>query len=602
MKEPRKPSAFINDIPLKYKFLFIYLMCVLLPILVINALFYVQISRSVEVRERENLVISVDRVAYDLMQIVNECVAISNTVAADRPFMDMLDYPYPDNEAYYDTYNDYLRDKLRQYSNLHSYIYYMGIYTSNPTIQNGSSYFSLSEEDKNSEWYRRISGSPDNVLLTSYQGTNPLNPPQQEVFVSLIRRLDNFTGQPYSKYLRIDLRLSSLQELFAKERNYLGFKLLDEQNRVVLASDRSYSSLDANALLKVDNSLDQPSGQIVHTLSSASFTEGWRLVGTPEGRETNQEMSRALRLSLILALCTIIIPTLLMMVVIRSYNLRIRLLYKHMKLVKYEQFESIDMYEGKDEIGGLIRSFNLMTGKIRNLINDVYKLEIQKKDLDLERVRAELKYLESQVDPHFLFNTLNAILVICKKYKYEEVTDVIRNLALIMRRLLSWKDDLITVEEEISFIEMYLQIEKFRFQSRFSYELAVDPAVLKYRIPKMSIQALVENSCKHGLQSVKWARTIHVSATRVDTGLLITVADNGKGIEKEKLEWILNHLDTEQDSGKNVGLRNVYKRLKLYYNGRATFSIESTEYERTVITIHIPDDLSLVPEVEESHV
>ncbi|WP_238649469.1 sensor histidine kinase [Paenibacillus piscarius] len=602
MKEPRKPSAFINDVPLKYKFLFIYLMCVLVPILVINALFYVQISRSVEARERENLEISVDRVAYDLMQIVNECVAISNTVAADRPFLEMMDYNYPDNEAYYDAYNDSLKDKLRQYSNLHSYIYFMGIYTSNPTIQNGSSYSILSDADKNSEWYRKISGSSDNVLLTSYQGTNPLNPPQQEIFVSVIRKLDNFSGQPYTKYLRIDLRLSSMQALFGKERDYLGFKLLDEQNRVVLASDRSYSSLDANALLKTDTSLGQQSNQIIRPLSGATFTEGWRLVGMPEGRKINHEMSRALRLSLILALCTTIIPTLLMMVVIRSYNLRVRLLYKHMKLVKYEQFENIDIYEGKDEIGGLIRSFNLMTGKIRNLINDVYKLEIQKKDLDLERVRAELKYLESQVDPHFLFNTLNAILVICKKYKYEEVTDVIRNLALIMRRLLSWKDDLITVEEEISFIEMYLQIEKFRFQSRFSYELEIDPAVLKYRIPKMSIQALVENSCKHGLQSVKWARTIQVSAARADSGLLIRVADNGKGIEKDKLEWILNHLDTEQDSGKNVGLRNVYKRLMLYFNGKATFSIESTEYERTVITIHIPDDLSLVPEVEESHV
>lgn len=564
--------------------------------------FYVQISRNVEVRERENLGISVDRVVYDLMQIVNECVAISNTVAADRPYMEMMDYAYPDNEAYYDAYNDFLKDKLRQYSNLHSYIYWMGIYTSNPTIQNGSSYFILSDKDKQSEWYRKISSSTDKVLLTSYQGTNPLNPPQQEVFVSLIRKLDNFTGQPYNKYLRIDLRLNNVQELFQKERDYLDFKLLDEKNRIVLASGQSFYSLDTNALLNVDTSLDQPSKQIVRTLSSAAYTKGWRLVGTPEGRKVNHEMVHALRISLILALLTIILPTLLMIVIIRSYNLRVRLLYKHMKLVKYEQFESIDMYEGKDEIGGLIRSFNLMTGKIRNLINDVYKLEIQKKDLELERVRAELKYLESQVDPHFLFNTLNAILVICKKYKYEQVTDVIRNLALIMRRLLSWKDDLITVEEEVSFIEMYLQIEKFRFQNRFSYVLDIEPEVLKCRIPKMSIQALVENSCKHGLQSVKWAREIHVSAARDNAGLLIVVTDNGKGIEKEKLEWIKSHLETEQDSGQNVGLRNVYKRLMLYYNGRARFSIESTEYEQTVITIRIPEDLSLDLVVEGSHV
>ncbi|WP_310832011.1 sensor histidine kinase [Paenibacillus pedocola] len=602
MKGKRKPSAIVNDIPLKYKFLFIYLLCVLVPILSINGLFYVQISRNVDARERENLEISVDRVVYDLMQIVNECVAISNTVAADRAYNEIMDSAYPDNEAYYDAYSDVLRDKMWQYSNLHSYIYWMGVYTTNPTFQNGGSYFVLSDNDKKSEWYRKITGGPDKVLLTSYQATNPLNPPQQEVFVSLIRKLDNFTGQPYSKYLRIDLRLNSVQELFQKERDYLQFKLLDEQNRVVLESDQSFYSMDKNVLLNVDTDNNQPSKQIVRNLSSAGYTNGWRLVGIPEGRVVNHEMSRALRISLIFAVLTIIIPTLLMIVILQSYNLRVRLLYKHMKLVKYEQFENIDMYEGKDEIGGLIRSFNLMTEKIRNLINDVYKLEIQKKDLELERVRAELNYLESQVDPHFLFNTLNAILVICKKYKYEEVTDVIRNLALILRRLLSWKDDLITVEEEISFIEMYLQIEKFRFQSRFTYDIDVDPAVLNWRIPKMSVQALVENSCKHGLQSVKGARKIHVSASRNDEGLIITVTDNGKGIEREKLKWIESHLQSEQDTGQNIGLRNVYKRLMMYYDSRARFTIKSTEYEQTAITIQIPIDLALVPKVEDSHV
>jgi two-component system sensor histidine kinase YesM len=597
-----KPSAFVNDIPLKYKFLFIYLLCVLVPILSINTLFYVQISRNVDTRERENLEISVDRVVYDLMQIVNECVAISNTVAADRDFNEIMDFTYPDNEAYYEAYNNVLRDKMRQYSNLHSYIYWMGVYTENPTIQNGGSYFVLSDSDKESEWYRKISGGSDKVLLTSYQGTNPLNPPQQEVYVSLIRKLDNSTGQPYRKYLRIDLRLNNVQDLFQKEIDYLQFKLLDEQNRVVLESGHSFYSMDKNALLNVGTDDSPSSKPIVRDLSSAGYTKGWRLVGTPEGRVVNHEMNRTLRISLIFAVLTIIIPTLLMIVILQSYNLRVKLLYKHMKLVKYEQFENIDMYEGKDEIGGLIRSFNLMTEKIRNLINDVYKLEIQKKDLELERVRAELNYLESQVDPHFLFNTLNAIVVICKKYKYEEVTDVIRNLALILRRLLSWKDDLITVEEEISFIEMYLQIEKFRFQSRFTYDIDIDPAVLKCRIPKMSVQALVENSCKHGLQSVKGPRKIHVSASMKDAGLIITVTDNGKGIEKEKLKWIESHLQSEQDSGQNIGLRNVYKRLMMYYDSRAQFTIESTEYEQTAITIQIPMDLTLDPKVEESYV
>ncbi|MNM16224.1 Sensor histidine kinase YpdA [compost metagenome] len=602
MKLKRKPSSIVNDISLKYKFLFIYLLCILIPILTINALFYVQISHNAETREKQNLEISVDRAAYDLMQIINECVAISNTVAADRSFNEMIDYNYTDNENYYDTYNSYLRDKLRQYSNLHSYIYWLGVYTTNPTIQSGNSYFVLTDSDRESEWYRKISSTRDKVLLTSYLGTNPLYPNQKEVYISLVRKLDNNTGQPYEKYLRIDLRLNNVQELFQKERDYLTFKLLDRENRIVLESDHSYFSTDKDFLLNIDQNDNKTNKEIVRPLSSASYTDGWKLIGTPERIETDQELSRVLRLVLILALATIIIPTILTIVILQSYNLRVKLLYKHMKLVKYEQFETIHMYEGKDEIGGLIRSFNLMTEKIRNLINDVYKLEIQKRDLELERVRAELNYLQSQVDPHFLFNTLNAILVICKKYKYDQVTDVIRNLALILRRLLAWKDDLVTVEEEISFVEMYLQIEKFRFQDRFTYSLDIDPAVLNCQIPKLSIQALVENSCKHGLQSVKGARMIHVSASLNNGSLVIVVADNGTGMDKEKLDWIDSHLQSEEGTGKNIGLRNVYKRLMLYTQGRAVFTIESTENERTAITIQIPGDLAIMPRVEESHV
>ncbi|MFP4976956.1 sensor histidine kinase [Paenibacillus sp. CN-4] len=597
----KKPSAIVNDIPLKYKFLFIYLLCILIPILTFNVLFYVQNTRNAETREEQNLEISMDRAVYDLMQIINECVAISNTVAADQSLSEMINAVYPDYESYYDAYNNVLRDKLRQYSNLHSYIHWLGIYTSNPTIQSGNSYFSLTDSDKRSEWYRRITESGDKVLLTSYVGKNSLYPNQNEIYVSLVRRLDR-PGQAFNNYLRIDLQLGSVQELLDKERDYLQIQLVDKQNRVVLASEQTFSSSDKNVLLQPYRDNKEAGKEIVRSLGQASFIQGWKMVAAPEQRASDHQLKRVVRFALILALVTTIIPTVLTVIILRSYNLRVRLLYKHMKLVKFEQFEKIHMYEGRDEIGGLIRSFNLMAEKMRNLINDVYKLEIQKKDLELERVRAELNDLQSQVDPHFLFNTLNAILVICKRNGYDQVTDVIKNMALILRRLLGRKGDLVTVEDEISFIEMYLQIEKFRFQERFTYRIDVDPAALACLIPKMSIQALVENACKHGLQTVKGARVIHVSVSVNPKWLTIMVTDNGTGMDQAKLEWIERHLHSEEGSGKNIGLRNVYKRLKLCYEAKAKFTIESIENEHTRITIHIPTELAQAPRMGEFYV
>ncbi|MGQ7885553.1 sensor histidine kinase [Paenibacillus sp. WC2504] len=600
-------SHIVNDIPLKYKFLFIYLLCVLLPIMSINILFYMQNSRDTQSRERENLQISLDRAAYELTQIVNESVAIGNTVAADRTFNGKLEASYSDLSIYYETYDSYLRDKLRPYTDQYPYISWLGVFTTNPTIGSGGSYFVLKDSDKQSEWYRKLTDTKEKVVVASYLDMNPMNPQQKRVYVSIIRKLENFPDlMTYTKYLRVDLQLDKVQELFNKEQNYLQFKLVNANNRVVLDSNLSYIAkenlLPPLAKEYLDSSNNEANGNFISSLGTASYLSGWKLIGIPERARFQQKQNAVIKFGIVLTLCSTVIPTVLIFTILQSYNLRVRRLSKHMQWVKNERFEPINMYEGKDEIGGLLRSFNLMTVKIRNLINDVYKLEIQKKDLELERVRAELNFLQSQVDPHFLFNTLNAILVVCKKHRYEHVTDIIRSLSQILRRLLSWKDDLVTIEEEISFIKMYLQIEKFRFQDRFTYEIDIDPKILFCRIPKMSIQTLVENACKHGLQSVKGDRRIHISAGLDDRYLIIRVKDNGIGMDAAKLNSILQNLHVEEEAGKSIGLRNVYKRLNLFYNDRSLFLIDSKAYEQTSVTIQIPIGLILSQEEAAEHV
>lgn len=273
---------------------------------------------------------------------------------------------------------------------------------------------------------------------------------------------------------------------------------------------------------------------------------------------------------------------------LRSYNYRVKRLSRHMQKVSNEKFELIRIDEGQDEIGGLIRNFNRMTTTINSLINDVYKLEIQKNNLEMERVRAELNFLQSQMNPHFLFNTLNAILVVCTKNNYSDVTDIIKSLSKLLRRLLSWKEDLVTLEEEMTFIEMYLKIEKFRFRDKFDYQFEIDEQSLQYKIPKLSMQPLVENSCKHGLQAIEGLGVIKVKTLVEEGRLKVTVSDNGKGIEPEKLQELLGNVQNEASSGTNIGIRNVYRRLELYYEDQVRFDISSVPDEGTIVTFDIP--------------
>jgi two-component system sensor histidine kinase YesM len=251
--------------------------------------------------------------------------------------------------------------------------------------------------------------------------------------------------------------------------------------------------------------------------------------------------------------------------------------------VKNQNFELIQIAEGKDEIGELIISFNMMTSKINTLVNDVYKLQLKKKDLEIQRVQAELKFLQSQMDPHFLFNTLNAVMAICVKNNYTDLTEVIKNLAKIFRRLISWKDDLVTVREEISFTEMYLKIEKFRFLEKFDYKIEIDEKTLDMKVPKMSIQTLVENACKHGIQNSIDVGFIKIKVNQNEEFLYIDIEDNGLGIEHNKLKEIIENLELEDNSCENVGITNVYKRLHLYYGDEVEFDIKSEMNKGTTV-------------------
>jgi len=277
-----------------------------------------------------------------------------------------------------------------------------------------------------------------------------------------------------------------------------------------------------------------------------------------------------------------------------------------MKKVKKDHFEPLLLENpGQDEVGWLIPAFNGMIAEIKDLINVVYKLEMQKKSIEVENLRAEYQYLQAQVDPHFLFNTLNAILVFCVKNGYTELSSIISSLSRLIKRLLNSGNDLITVSEEIDFIDKYLAIEKFRFGDKFEYEIQVAPDVVESKrlIPKMSIQPIVENACKHGLQcSANNKRRLVIKAEIEDKVLVISVKDNGTGMTKEQVETIWERIENpkaemeggsgtydEIRSGSGIGIQNVYRRMMMNYGERFRFAIHSAPERGTEVILRIEE-------------
>lgn len=575
----------VNDIPLKYKFLLIYLLCVLLPIMSINIFFYQRNSADIKIREEDNLRKSIERASGELLGMIDESVALSRAIAGDDAIYEALDRTYDTPVDYYDEYNGFLRDRLTRYMSPN--ITEVRIYTDNGTIQTGANYHVIGGVSDDLPWLKKLQQSGGNLVVAAYNETGVFHPGKR---ISVVSRMNSFPSYgKYAKYLRIDLNVDKMDSILNRELSSLQLRLVDDENRVVAAS-AGIGKPDGQIFENPSSSASEArSGyEMEQAIGDFSYVKGWKLIGVADTRRIDSLLRDARRSIAWLAAISMVIPSLLIFIILRSYHYRVKRLSRQMEKVRNEKFDAIDIPEGRDEIGGLIRTFNLMIGKITSLINDVYKLEIRQKSLELERVRTELSMLQSQMNPHFLFNTLNALLVVCTKNGYSEVTEIIKNLSLLMRQLLSRADGLVPLREELQFTSMYLQIEKFRFGDLFDYGFDIDPKALSLRIPRMSIQPLVENACKHGLQAKKDDRAIRVTAALTERGLEVSVVDNGIGMEEGQLRQLMEDVRSDKGMDGHVGIRNVYRRLELFYNENVLFRIRSDPKRGTEASFHIP--------------
>jgi two-component system sensor histidine kinase YesM len=264
---------------------------------------------------------------------------------------------------------------------------------------------------------------------------------------------------------------------------------------------------------------------------------------------------------------------------------RIDILANHMKRAELGDYRLIpDTKMGNDELGLLMNSMNKMLEKIRSLIEDVYKAKIRETQLELLKNQAELKALQGQVNPHFMFNVLETIRMKSYLKNEYETARIIRNMSFIFRKILTWPEDMVTIREEIDFIKEYLEIQKYRYEEELEYLIDVDESILDFMIPKMTLQTFVDNSCEHGFSETNGLKKLVIRGIKDEDKLILKVYDNGKGMTQDEIKNI-NSL-----SGKGIGIKNVLGRLELYYADQCEFEIDSRLGEYTKIIIRISLD------------
>jgi two-component system sensor histidine kinase YesM len=261
------------------------------------------------------------------------------------------------------------------------------------------------------------------------------------------------------------------------------------------------------------------------------------------------------------------------------------------KVEKGNKHEDIEL-DRNDELGYLSKSFNRMSKRIDNLVNRIYKEEIALKE-------AEIKALQAQINPHFLFNTLENINWMAQLNGVPEISNTVSALAKLIDGSIGRGDRTISLREEMEYIDNYITILKNRYEDRLEVIRNLDEELMNVKIPRLLIQPLVENAIKHGIGKSRRKGIITLNAYRKDKHIVFEVIDNGMGMTEEELKLlnqklrendIANKGNSSDTSRKSIGLENVNKRIKLLYGNSYGVEIESVYDEYTKAVVRIPEE------------
>lgn len=228
-------------------------------------------------------------------------------------------------------------------------------------------------------------------------------------------------------------------------------------------------------------------------------------------------------------------------------------------------------------------SLNAMIDKINELLDQVTTEQIRLR-------KAEFELLQAQINPHFLYNTLDTIVWLAEAGDQKRVVSMVGNLSDFFRTSLNQGKDIISIREELAHVRSYLEIQQIRYQDILRYEITVPEDLYEYKIPKITIQPLVENALYHGIKNKRGQGTITITGERSENGFVLYVRDNGIGMTQERLKEVRAGIQKLSYTGKEIyGLYNVNERIRLNFGETYGISIESTYGEGTCVSISLPD-------------
>lgn len=286
---------------------------------------------------------------------------------------------------------------------------------------------------------------------------------------------------------------------------------------------------------------------------------------------------------ILISLLAILFSSILIGYIVRRIGNSVALITDGIDQVKEGNLNVSVALESRDELGQIASNFNDMTGKVRELIEEVSEAKDKQKD-------AEIRALEAQINPHFLYNTLDSINWMAIEKEEYDISRMLRNLGVILRYSINKSNQMASMEEVADWLEKYVSLQQMRFNQSFRFELGLDDKARKVMVHKLLLQPFVENSIIHGFKGMEKGGVLRVDIFLSETGekVNIIIEDNGKGMPGEMAEAFNDREQAIKDEGKRIGLHNAFARMDMYYGKEAVWNVNSIEGMGTVITLTLP--------------
>jgi two-component system sensor histidine kinase YesM len=401
---------------------------------------------------------------------------------------------------------------------------------------------------------------------------------------SLGRKM-NFNNHSYVyAYLVIDVPESALYEQIRYENSESRMYVVSEDNIILSASDKSQIGEKISSLLGKTGASDDNGSQMIlqlngknHMVVTSRLQNGWYTVMViPLSGITGEVAAASAKIAVIAAVC-LLLSLALVYAISGYFSSRLKVLNRQVACIEGNDLSCSVTVAGNDELARLSHAMNTMAVKLDEAIHIALKEEADRK-------HAHLSLLQSQINPHFLYNTLSGISALALRGGDEQVSRFLNHLSQFYKTSLNQGREMITIEEEISITRHYIALQNMRFRDRLVITWDIDESLGSHIIPKLILQPFIENIVDHALKPGKEPLQVCIRIFHETDKIVFEITDDGAGIPQEKLDTLL---DKGRTSG--YGIVNVYDRLRLLYGEKCHMAISSDAGIGTRVCIRVPD-------------